>query len=102
MNKDTSERIQLDYGKDNIERVPFEHYLAEYQKLDPKDIERRCGFRYDEEKKEFSVNFLMKPYRVTFPEYQILLYSKGDFWCQIHSVSEDLLSDRSAFRSQKG
>ena len=71
MNQNVSERMNLDYEKDNIERVPFEHYLAEYQKLDPKDIERRCGFPYNEEKKEFSVNFLMKPYRVSFPDYEI-------------------------------
>ena len=53
--------MNLEYEKDNLERVPFEYYLAEYQKLDPKEVEERCGFPYDEEKQEFTVRFLMKP-----------------------------------------
>lgn len=63
--------MTLEYDKDNLERVPFEHYLAEYQKLDPKEVAKRCGFPYDETAHVFTVRFLMKPYQVSFPDFEI-------------------------------
>ena len=35
--------MEFPYEKDNKERIPFEHYLSEYQKLNPKEAAERCG-----------------------------------------------------------
>ena len=47
--------MNIEYDKDNKERVPFEHYKEEYVKKDPLEISQRTGFPYSEEKKCFSV-----------------------------------------------
>ena len=41
--------MEFPYEKDNKERIPFEHYLSEYQKIDPKEAAERCGVEYDDE-----------------------------------------------------
>ena len=40
---------KLGYGKDSKERLPWEHYLSQYQESDPKEIAARLGISYDEE-----------------------------------------------------
>lgn len=85
--------MNLEYEKDNLERVPFEYYLAEYQKLDPKEVEERCGFPYDEEKQEFTVRFLMKPYTVSFPAYEIHPQnaSEGEYLALLETMGAKIL-----------
>ena len=39
--------MEFPYEKDNKERIPFEHYLNEYQKIDPKEAAERCGIEYE-------------------------------------------------------
>ena len=34
---------KLGYGKDSKERLPWEHYLSQYQEADPREIAARLG-----------------------------------------------------------
>ena len=54
--------MNIEYEKDNKERVPFEHYKEEYVKKDPLEISNRTGFPFSEEKQCFTVRFLGKDY----------------------------------------
>ncbi|MDR0819734.1 MAG: DUF3786 domain-containing protein [Oscillospiraceae bacterium] len=53
----------------NKEGRPIEHYSEIYRKLDPSDIQRRCGFAFNGE--SFAVTFLGEPLRVAFPEFSV-------------------------------
>ena len=63
--------MEFPYEKDNKERIPFEHYLSEYQKLDPKEAAKRCGVEYDEERQQFHIRLMGYRYRVDFPELAV-------------------------------
>ena len=54
---------KLGYGKDSKERLPWEHYLSQYQESDPKEIAARLGISYDEEQKYFTLKFLGTVYQ---------------------------------------
>ena len=41
--------MNFDYAKDSKEQRPYEHYLAAYKDMDPKEISERTGIPYDEE-----------------------------------------------------
>ena len=69
--------MEFPYEKDNKERIPFEHYLSEYQKLDPKEAAKRCGVEYDEERQQFHIRLMGYRYLVDFPEFAV------------HKVDED-------------
>lgn len=64
--------MNLDYGKDNKERIPFEHYLKEYQKLDPTEVSERTGIPYDKEKQLFTLRMMQKTYLISFPEFSVI------------------------------
>lgn len=70
--------MNFDYAKDSKEQRPYEHYLAAYREMDPKEISERTGFPYDEERKKFTVRFMGSTYLVSFPDYEI------------HHVEEDM------------
>lgn len=63
--------MNFDYAKDSKEQRPYEHYLAAYKELDPKEISERTGFPYDEETQKFTVHFMGSTYLVSFPDYEI-------------------------------
>ena len=63
--------MEFPYEKDNKERIPFEHYLSEYQKLDPKEAAKRCGVEYDEERQQFHIRLMGYRYLVNFPEFAV-------------------------------
>ena len=63
--------MDFPYEKDNKERIPFEHYLSEYQKLDPKEAAKRCGVEYDEERQQFHIRLMGYRYLVDFPEFAV-------------------------------
>ena len=67
--------MEFPYEKDNKERIPFEHYLSEYQKLNPKEAAKRCGVEYDEERQQFHIRLMGYRYLVDFPEFAV---HKGD------------------------
>lgn len=63
--------MELQYAKDNKERIPYEHYLEMYQKGDPEEISQRTGIPYDSEKQVFLVQLMGITYQVKFPEYEV-------------------------------
>lgn len=62
---------KLGYGKDSKERLPWEHYLSQYQESDPKEIVARLGIFYDEEQKYFTLKFLGTVYQISWPDFQV-------------------------------
>ena len=56
----------LNYSKDSKERMPWEHYLEQFQKADPREIAERLSIPYDEEKKAFTLKFLGTVYEITY------------------------------------
>ena len=62
---------KLGYGKDSKERLPWEHYLGQYQESDPKEIAARLGISYDEEQKYFTLKFLGTVYQISWPDFQV-------------------------------
>lgn len=75
--------MNLDYEKDSKERVPFEHYKAEYMEKNPLEISRRTGFPYSEETCSFTVWFMGKEYHVTYPEFEVSKVDQDDSWCPL-------------------
>ena len=63
--------MEFPYEKDNKERIPFEHYLSEYQKLNPKEAAKRCSVEYDEERQQFHIRLMGYRYLVDFPEFAV-------------------------------
>ena len=63
--------MEFPYEKDNKERIHFEHYLSEYQKLNPKEAAKRCGVEYDEERQQFHIRLMGYRYLVDFPEFAV-------------------------------
>ena len=61
----------LNYSKDSKERMPWEHYLEQFQKADPREIAERLSIPYDEEKKAFTQKFLGTVYEITYPDFQV-------------------------------
>ena len=62
---------KLGYGKDSKERLPWEHYLSQYQESDPKEIAARLGISYDEEQKYFTLKFLGTVYQISWLDFQV-------------------------------
>ena len=63
--------MNIEYEKDNKERIPFEHYLEEYQKLDPVEASVRTGVPYDPEERMFEIRLMQKTYLVSWPEFAV-------------------------------
>ncbi|MCD8021830.1 MAG: DUF3786 domain-containing protein [Lachnospiraceae bacterium] len=69
--------MEILYDKDNKERVPFEHYLEEYQKADPSEICSRTGVLWMAGTSECAVRFLGKSYAVGYPDFSVRM-TQGD------------------------
>ena len=63
--------IDVPYEKDNKERIPFEHYLEEYRKIDPKEAAARCQVPYDEETCQFHIRLMGYSYLVSYPDFEV-------------------------------
>ena len=63
----------------NKEMVPFEHYTEEFRKIDPAEAAARCGVRFDNETKTFTVRLLRADYRVTWPDFSIASDTENAF-----------------------
>lgn len=84
--------MNIEYDKDNKERVPFEHYKEEYVKKDPLEISHRTGFPYSEETHCFTVRFLGKDYEVGFPEFTVKRTENDEEWCPLlHMTAAQIL-----------
>lgn len=62
---------KLGYEKDSKERMPWEHYLEEYQKADPEEIAGRLEIPYDRDSGTFTLPFMGSVYRITYPDFQV-------------------------------
>lgn len=62
---------EFGYKKDNLQQMPYQHYLEQYQSADPKEISERLRIPYDQDKKQFRLKFIDTVYGVTWPDYQI-------------------------------
>ena len=63
--------------KNNKEEVPFQHYLQEFQQMDPEDAVRRLEIPFDG--RAFSLGLLDRTYTITWPEYAISCGEPGAF-----------------------
>ncbi|MCD8105201.1 MAG: DUF3786 domain-containing protein [Lachnospiraceae bacterium] len=63
--------MEVAYNKDNKERIPFEHYLAEYKSADPQEICARTEIQYNGEGSYFCLKFLGKVYHIGYPDFSI-------------------------------
>ena len=63
--------MNIEYEKDNKERIPFEHYLAEFQKMDPVEASGRTGIPYDEKSRTFQLRMMQKSYFITWPDFTV-------------------------------
>lgn len=63
--------IEVPYEKDNKERIPFEHYLEEYSKIDPKEAAERCQVPYDEDTQQFHIRLMGYSYLVSYPDFEV-------------------------------
>ena len=70
--------MNIEYEKDNKERIPFEHYLEEYRKLDPLEVSSRTGIPYDKEQQCFTIRLMQKSYRISWPEFTVTSEDKED------------------------
>ncbi len=69
--------MEFPYEKDNKERIPLEHYLEEYRKLDPQEAAKRCGVEYDPKEGRFHIRLLGYSYLVDFPEFDVHKEEEG-------------------------
>ena len=63
--------IEVPYEKDNKERIPFEHYLEEYRKIDPQETAERCQVQYDEDTQQFHIRLMGYSYLVSYPDFEV-------------------------------
>lgn len=61
----------FNYSKDSKERMPWEHYLEDFKKADPREIGERLSIPYDEEKKELTLKFFGTVYKILWPEFLV-------------------------------
>lgn len=62
---------KLGYDKDSKERLPWEHYLQQYQAADPEEIAQRLEISYSKDQKVFTLEFLGTVYNISWPEFEI-------------------------------
>ena len=62
---------QLGYEKDSKERMPWEHYLEQYQNMNPEDISLRLSIPYSKESKCFTLKFFGTVYEISHPDFQV-------------------------------
>ena len=63
--------MNIEYGKNNKERVPYEHYKAIFTKTDPLLISERCNLPFDDESKTFSICLMEESYTIHHPSAEI-------------------------------
>lgn len=75
--------MNIEYEKDNKERIPFEHYKEAYVKKDPLEISARTGVPYSEEKQCFTIKFLGKEYEIGYPEFSAVRTEEDSSYCPL-------------------
>ena len=67
----------MEYAKDSKERMPYEHYMALFQKANPFDISNKVQIPYDVEAKSFTLRLMNCDYQITWPDFQIKHLEEG-------------------------
>lgn len=57
--------------ENNKEMVPFEHYTALFEKLDPAEVAQRCKVQYNAQKQEFTLRLMYVDYVISWPRFAI-------------------------------
>lgn len=70
--------MRPEYEKDNKERVPLEHYLEEYRKIDPREAAERLNIPYDPERGVFTLRMLEREYEISWPEFRAVRTDRED------------------------
>ena len=55
----------------NKEEIPWEHYKAQFEKIDPEETASRCHVEYDPSAGGFAIRLMGVEYRVSWPEFEI-------------------------------
>lgn len=82
-----STKVDLNYEKDNKERMPWEHYLNEFKGIDPIATGKRLGIDYNEETQIFTLNFLGSTYYIHYPDFEVT-HKEDDNIC--HPLEENI------------
>lgn len=69
--------MEINYEKDNLERIPMEHYLELYRGMNPVAAAVRCGLPYDEERRVFTLRMMGTEYEVAWPEFTAVPMETG-------------------------
>lgn len=72
------EKMTAEYGDDNLNERPREHYLEQYQAADPLDMMMRTRIPYDEGTREFHVTMCGRGYYVSYPDFNIRKEDESD------------------------
>jgi len=75
------------YDKDNKEKLPLLHYTPLYEALDPREVERRCNVRFDDERSEFRLKFMHRAYRIGFPSFYVKAEEESDMFSPLEAMN---------------
>lgn len=57
--------------KNNKEEIPWEHYKAQYEAIDPQEAALRCHVDYDAAEGGFAIRLMGVDYRVSYPDFTV-------------------------------
>lgn len=69
--------MSLSYEDNQKDRVPYEHYLEMFAKLDPEEASARTGIPYDPERCVFTLELLHQNYEIHFPDFAVTSLGEG-------------------------
>ena len=69
--------MNIEYGKNNKERIPYEHYKSIFAKTDPNLISERCNLAFDNDSNTFLIHLMGEPYSIHHPSAEIR-HTNGD------------------------
>ena len=61
----------------NKEEIPWEHYKAQFEKIDPEETASRCHVEYDPSAGGFAIRLMGVEYRVSWPEFEVTTSHEG-------------------------
>lgn len=63
--------MNIEYGKNNKERIPYEHFKSIFAKTDPNLISERCNLTFDNDSNAFLIHLMGEPYSIHHPSAEI-------------------------------
>lgn len=71
--------MNIEYGKNNKERIPYEHYKAIFAQTDPYQIADRCNLSFDKTAKTFTFHMMSIAYTIEHPSAEVHSNNGEDF-----------------------